>query len=153
MYHYTESGLDNVYLNGGYNELEIDGEIAVSIHDLAGLHKVIGQNVIRKSPMLTANEIRFLRKEMDLTQSSFAALISVSEATIRGWESGRTAVPGPEDKLIRGVYVEHFDGKNGLSQIIEDIARLNREIAEHERRINFEENADGIWQVAEAKAA
>lgn len=148
MYHYTESGLGNVYLRGGYNTLEIDGEEAVSIHDLAGLHKVIGQDIVRKSPMLTGDEIRFLRKEMDLTQSSFAAIISVSEDTIRGWEKGRTDVTGPADKLIRGIYVEHFDGNSGLRQIIEDISRLNREIAEDERRMNFEENADGFWQVA-----
>jgi len=146
MYHYTESGLNNVYLRGGYNTIEIDGEEAVSIHDLAGLHKVIGQRIIRKSPSLTGEEIRFLRKEMNLTQASFAGVISVSEDTIRGWENGRTHVTGPADKLIRGVYVEHLDGNGGLRQIIEDIARLNNEIAEDERDMSFEENAEGMWQ-------
>lgn len=148
MYHYTESGLDNVYLRDGYNTIEIDGEIAVSIHDLAGLHRVIGQDIIHKSPALTGDEIRFLRKEMNLTQSSFAAILSVSEDTVRGWENERTDIPGPADKLVRGIYLEHVDGASGLRQIIEDIARLNREIAEDERQMNFEENADGLWQVA-----
>ena len=146
MYHYTESGLNNVYLRSGYDTMEIDGEEAVSIHDLAGLHKVISQRIIRKSPSLSGEEIRFLRKEMNLTQASFAAILSVSEDTVRGWENGRTDITGPADKLVRGVYVEHFDGDGGLRQIIEDIARLNNEIAEGERDMSFDENAEGMWQ-------
>jgi len=148
MYHYTESGLKNVYLRDGYNTIEIDGEEAVSIHDLAGLHKVISQSIIRKSPSLSGDEIRFLRKEMNLTQSLFASIISVSEDTVRGWENGRTSVTGPADKLIRGVYVDHFDGDGGLRQIIEDMARLNNEIAEDMHDMNFEEGVNGMWEEA-----
>ncbi len=148
MYHYTESGLPNVFLHGGVIMREIDGDEAVSIHDLAGLHKVIAHDIIRKSPTLTGDEVRFLRKEMDLTQSSFARIIGVSEDTVRNWERARVAVGGPEDRLIRGFYVEHVDSNGDLRQIVEDIARLNREIAEDERQMNFEENAEGLWQAA-----
>ncbi len=84
MYHYTESGLENVYLRDGYTALEIEDEEAVSIHDIDGLHKAIGQDIINKSPALTGDEIRFLRKEMNLTQNSFAAILSVSEDSVRG---------------------------------------------------------------------
>ncbi len=150
MYHYTESGLPNVYLRGGYTARDIDGEEAISIHDLNGLHKAIGQDIISRSPALTGDEVRFLRKEMDLTQNSFAGIIGVSEDTVRNWENGRNGngVGKPEDILIRGLYHEAVNGDGGLRQIIEDIARLNREIAEDERQMNFEETADGLWRVA-----
>ncbi len=148
MYHYTESGLPNVFLRGGYIAREIDGEKAVSIHDLNGLHRAIGQDIITRSPALTGEEVRFLRKEMDLTQNSFASIIGVSEDTVRNWENGRNGVGKPEDILIRGLYHETVNGDGGLRQIIEDIARLNREIAEDERQMNFEETADGLWQAA-----
>jgi len=152
MYHYTESGLKNVYLRDGYTALEIDGEEAVSIHDLDGLHKVIGQDIINKSPALTGDEVRFLRKEMCLTQSSFAAILSVSEDSVRGWENSRTGVPGPADKLIRIFYSKHADGANSLRQTVEDISCIDREEAtnERDRRMNFEESAEGLWQVAVA---
>ncbi|VAW50960.1 hypothetical protein MNBD_GAMMA06-968 [hydrothermal vent metagenome] len=148
MYHYTESGLPNVYLRGGYIARVIDGEEAVSIHDLNGLHKAIGQDIISRSPALTGDEVRFLRKEMDLTQNSFANIIGVSEDTVRNWENGRNGVGRPEDILIRGFYHETVNDDSGLRKIIENIARLNREIAEDERQMNFEETPDGLWQVA-----
>lgn len=152
MYHYTESGLKNVYLRGGYTVLEMDEEEAVSIHDVDGLHKVIGQDIINKSPALTGNEIRFLRKEMNLTQSSFAAILSVSEDSVRGWENDRTDIPGPADKLIRIFYSKHADGSDSLRQAIEDISRIDREEAANERnrRMNFEEGAEGLWRAAVA---
>jgi len=148
MYHYTESGLNNVYLRDGYNTIEIDGEAAVSIHDIVGLHKVISRRIIRKSPSLSGDEIRFLRKEMNLTQSLFASIISVSDDTVLGWENGRTSVSGPADKLIRGVYVDHIDGDGGLRQIIDGMARINNEIIEDMHDMNFEEGVNGVWEEA-----
>ena len=148
MYHYTESGLPNVYLRDGFIVRDIDGEEAVSIHDINGLHKVIGPDIISRSPALTGDEVRFLRKEMDLTQNAFSNIVGVSEDTVRGWENGRSRVGKPEDTLIRGFYHETFNGDGGLLQIVEDIARLSREIAEEERQMRFEESSNGLWQAA-----
>lgn len=156
MYHYTESGLKNIYLRTGYDKLEINGEKAVSIHDLDGLHNVISQDIIDSPSALTGDEIRFLRKEMDLTQNSFADILSVSEDTVRGWENGRTDIPGPADKLIRVFYSQHSDcsnnlryaGSNNLRYAVEQIARIDRDMAENARQMNFEENEEGHWQAA-----
>ena len=60
MYQYNESGLSKVFLQDGYTVHEIDGEEAISIHNLAGLHKVIAQDIIEKSPALTGEEVRYL---------------------------------------------------------------------------------------------
>src|SRR3546814_6244956 len=68
MYHYTESGLRNVWLANGYKIRNVGGEEAVAIHDVDELHRTIGRNLARKS-RLTGAELRFLRKEMGLSQN------------------------------------------------------------------------------------
>ena len=40
MYHYTECGLQNVWLTNGYDVCEVDGEKAVSISDVDELHEL-----------------------------------------------------------------------------------------------------------------
>ena len=147
MYHYTDCGLPNVYLRDGFIVRDIDGEEAVAIRNLEKLHKAIGLDIVHKAPALTDEEIRFLRKEMELTQSSLANIIGVSEDSIRGWENNRGNVSAPADKLLRGLYSEHVNGDGHLSDLLNEIGRLNREIAEHQRMMNFEE-ANGDWRIA-----
>ncbi len=84
------SGLLNVYLADGYDVVQTEHGEAVSIHNLAGLHKVIGLDIVQKSSAFTGDEIQFLRKEMNLTQNSFADILSVSEDTVL---TGKTSEP------------------------------------------------------------
>src|SRR5690606_8297361 len=85
MYHYTESGLRNVWLANGYKIRNVGGEDAVAIHDVDQLHQVIGRSLARK-PHLTGTEFRFLRKEMGLSQKRLADMLGSSEQTVSLWE-------------------------------------------------------------------
>jgi len=108
MYHYTECGLSNVWLQNGYSVKEIDGHKAVSISDADQLHEVIGRTLANK-PYLKATELRFLRKELGLSQSRLAALLGTSEQTVSLWErKGR--IPKGHDRLIRLLYIEKLMG-------------------------------------------
>ena len=147
MYHYTESGLPNVFLRGGYAVHDTEYGEGVSIHDLAGLHKAIGQNILHKSPALTGDEVRFLRKEMDLTQNSLSGILKVSEDTLRGWENGRVGISPPADSLLRIIYQAKVNGNSNVCDLLEDISRIDREMAECEREMNFDES-EGAWQEA-----
>jgi len=146
MYHYTDCGLPNIYLRGGFDVLETEEGDAVAIHNLEGLHKAIGLDLVRHMPALTGDAVRFLRKEMNLTQNIFANIIGVSEDSVRGWENGRGDISSPADKLLRGLYLEHVNGDGSLREMTEEIARLDRELAAIERR-DFEECGDG-WCLA-----
>lgn len=89
MYHYTESGLDNVYLNDGYTiHKTVYGE-GVSIEDTDGLHRAIGKWLVEMPKPLNGAEVRFLRLEMDQTQRDLAAFFGTSEQTVRLWERKR----------------------------------------------------------------
>lgn len=104
-YHYTESGLDYVYLEG------IDvckcscGEVIVSIPTMPQLHSVIGLSIIKKKSLLSGQEIRFLRKNMGLTATKLSEIIGIDNATISRWENGNQVIKKSNDRFIRLVYL------------------------------------------------
>jgi len=142
MYHYTDSGLDNVRLDGGYTVHDTPHGEGVSIHDLEGLHKLIGQVIAQKTPALDGDDVRFLRKEMDLTQSALSALLRVSEDTIRNYEN-RTQIPESVELILRQLYLEHINGDGSLRDLVREISRLNRE--EHQRKFLYDHQS---WEAA-----
>ena len=93
-YHYTECGLDYVYLQNGFSE-EMDPEYGrlVSFKNVTDLHKAIALHVIYKQGSITPAEFRFLRKQMELTQAALAAEYGVSAQTIANYEKGDTVPP------------------------------------------------------------
>jgi len=103
-YHYKESGLDNVYLEGVDVCKCSCGEVIVSIPAMPQLHSVISLAIIEKKSLLIGQEIRFLRKNMGLTATRLSKFIGVDNATISRWENGSQTITKPHDHLIRLVY-------------------------------------------------
>jgi putative transcriptional regulator len=128
MYHYTESGLQNVWLTNGYDICEVDGERAVSISDVDELHEVIGRSVAAKFN-LNASEIRFLRKELGLSQKRLADLLGSTEQTVSLWER-RGRIPKGYDRLIRLLYLEKIDGNVKVQEIINRLIDLDFRLSE-----------------------
>lgn len=145
MYHYTECGLDNVWLRNGYEITETRYGEAVAFHDVDGLHRAIGMDMVCNSPALTGAEIRFLRKEMDLSQSHLARILGATEPTVRGWEAGRTQISKPAERMLRTLYLEHVGGDGSVRDLLERLSEMNREI--HRRRLELTEVGGG-WRSA-----
>lgn len=122
MYHYIESGLKNIWLTSGYEVKKTPYGEAVSIQDVEGLHRLIG-TIIAKRPKLTGPELRFLRKEMGMSQNALADFIGISDQNISLWER-RGRIPQAADRIIKLVYLETVS-KNGNVKIKETIERLN----------------------------
>lgn len=122
MYRYTESGLKNVWLTNGYTIKDTPYGKAVSIQDIEGLHRAIG-SIIARRPKLTGPELRFLRKEMGMSQKSMADLVGTSEQTVSLWER-RGAIPKAAERLIKLAFLESIS-KDGNVKIKEIIDRLN----------------------------
>lgn len=103
-HHYTESGLENVYISG----IEICtcscGEKIVSVPRVSALHDLIGIRIVKKNASLSGREIRFLRKNIGLTGTKLAEIIGVDNATISRWEKGGQFPEPPNDRLLRLVY-------------------------------------------------
>ena len=146
MYHYQTSGLDNVYLVNGYDVFNYGGEKATSIHNIFGLHKVIAESLINKLEPLSGREFRFLRLEMDLSQSMLGKLFGVSNQAIAKWEKGQSKTSGPADKLIRVLAKEKVINHNGeVAGLIEKLAELDRQ---NIGKLTFRETVDG-WETAQ----
>ena len=47
------------------------------------------------------DDVRKIRKDLDVSQSEFALLIGVSVATLQNWEQGRRQPEGPARALLR----------------------------------------------------
>lgn len=107
LYQYRQCGLDNVYLDGGFEEVNSPYGKSVRVVDVDGLHKVIAEILVRKKANLTGAEFKFLRTELDLSQSAMGALCGTNDRTIRQWESNE-AVDDPANTIIRVVYEQRF---------------------------------------------
>jgi DNA-binding transcriptional regulator YiaG len=142
MYHYTESGLQNVWLANGFKTRKVAGGVAVAIIDLEGLHEAIGRNLAHKGH-LTGGEFRFLRKELDLSQKRVASLVGKSEEAVSKWER-LGHVPNSATRLVQGIYLETIDGDIKFRQLVEELAELDRV---HQEKIVFEDTAEG-WREA-----
>ena len=149
MYHYTDSGLDNVYLVNGYNEIDTPYGRAVSVEEIDGLHRAIADWLLNLPKPLNGKEFRFLRHELDLSQKKLGRLMGKSELTIARWEKRTSRAVDPvADRLIRIIYAE-FDGNGEVRELIEKLADLDQ-LKQAECRL---EERNGMWRVAEPVAA
>ncbi len=146
MFHYTSCGLQNVWLvNGFITEMTPYGE-AVSIQNIDRLHALLGHQIITHKKRLAAGDVRFIRIEMDFSQKHLADVLGVGETTVRAWESGRTRIALPADRLLRALYMGSLDDKTKISQLIASISELNRE--SHRRSLILETTGSTDWRVA-----
>ena len=145
-YHYTESGLDSVYLINGYEIVETPECRSIVIQNLDGLHQAIGRILATEKKRLSGKEVRFLRTEMLLSQSVLARLLQVDEQTVARWEKDRSKISGPADATLRLLYLEHIGGNEKISDLLKDIADLEDDI-DRARRFTLEETRFG-WDLA-----
>lgn len=149
-YHYTESGLDNVYLVNGYTVHETPYGDGVSIQNTAGLHRALGQIIVNAPNELNGAELRFLRKEMELGQRDLAGLVGTTEQTLRLWEKHRNkALPGPADRLLRALYVEYVGGDGSVRRLVERLAHLDQT---KRAKVSLRETDEG-WRLDDAPQA
>lgn len=141
MYHYTESGLRNVWLQNGYNKRKTSYGNAVSIQDVEGLHRVLALKIIRERPRLSGTEFRFLRKELDMSQAKLAGFFGYDAQTIALWEKGKVRLPKLADRAIRAIYREVAEGKAHFTDLIERLNDQDRK--DYERKLVFMETKRG----------
>jgi putative transcriptional regulator len=145
-YHYTERGLDSVYLVNGYKIVETPDGRSIVIQDLDGLHKAIGRILAIERKRLNGKEVRFLRTEMLLSQHVLARLLHVTEQTVARWEKDQCKISGPADAMLRLLYLEHIGGDEKISDLLRNIADLEDDI-DRACQFSLEETSSG-WDLA-----
>jgi len=143
-YQYRESGLDNVVLKNGYAIRQTLYGETVAIRNVDALHRVLARALISQA-QLTGAELRFLRTELDKTQSELAKLLATSEQTLSLWERARDE-PMPETaaRLLRLLVAERMGLRTKPSTWLERLTKLTASNADARKIAHYEHG----WKLA-----
>lgn len=113
-HHYTESGLDNVYLeNIEVRVCPACGLFSPRIPRINELHAAIGQAIALQNVPLSGKEARFLRKHLGLKAKEWARYLRVDTSTLSRWESGEQTIGMQSEALMRLLYFHLLAEKEG----------------------------------------
>lgn len=153
-YHYTESGLDNIYLiNIELRVCEACGEATPRIPRINQLHETIAKALALKPYPLNGAEVRFLRKQLGLKAKEFAANLRVDVSTYSRWENGDQQIGEQSDALIRLLYFRIFEEKEGYriaESLSEKIASFSEERIPTSVVVNMNNPSSYQYQVTTA---
>ena len=148
MYHYTDCGLDNVWLVNGYQAHDTPYGKGLSIDDIKGLHTCISNELVGSAAGLTGAEFRFLRLELDMSQRQVGLLLDKSEQSVANWEKKRnSAVPKAADVILRAIYREKTGNNAKITQLLAQLEAADRAQAHAKRRLAFKD-VNHQWEPA-----
>jgi DNA-binding transcriptional regulator YiaG len=144
MYHYTESGLRNVWLVNGYTSRRTPYGKGIAIADLEGLHRAIARQIVRLPRPLSGAEFRFLRKELELSQANLADCLGCNVQALARWEKSKSRIPRPAERLLRALHRETDEGNAHIRELVE---RINARDAAARPKLEFQQRR-GQWKAA-----
>jgi putative transcriptional regulator len=138
--HYTQCGLDNVFLLNGFEWTSLQGgEEALRIEDIEGLHKAIAKAIVDSPEPLDAQTF------LDMAQRQVGVMLELTEDAVSLWERAKSPIPRSADIVLRAMAQEHCNGNTRVSALIERFNQLDREVHEHTIQLCTRE---GHWQEA-----
>lgn len=150
LFHYTQCGLDNVWLANGYHSEDTDYGEGFRIDHADELHQIIAMSIVNDKRPLRGQEVRFLRVAMNLSQEGLAKALGVDRATVLRWERAREKALGVmQDIAVRTTYASRAEGDEFLIKVIKELQ--DDDEAEHggAYRAVFEANNRG-WHLKKA---
>lgn len=108
-YHYTECGLDNVYIQNMATEIDDCGDEVITIPAVHILHRAIALGIVSHGHSISGDELRFLRSEMGYTQAELAEVVHHDKQSIGRWERSEFPIDGSADTIIRRLTIEKLD--------------------------------------------
>lgn len=116
-YQFTASGLDYVFLhNIELIRCPACGNVDPVLRRVNDLMQTILVGVVSKPERLAGQDIRFIRKQLGMSQEQFARLLHTDKTTISKWENNADPVGHQSDLLIRAVAVVLSQGPKEQSQ-------------------------------------
>ena len=130
-YSYSECGLRSVILlNIQVFHCEC-GAIVPEIPSPSSLHFCIAIQVLQKKTLLSAEEVRFLRKVAGYSAVDFSKVLGMQNSSLSHWETGSKPIGKDADRLVRlacfARIVENWAGSEGtLAQRAERLVRVTQ---------------------------
>ena len=154
LYHYTECGLDNVWLEDGF-EVESFGSYGtgVAVHDEKGLWEVLGRGIVGQDSHMVGQEMKFLRTQLNWTQADLGKRLSYNDGqVVAQWEKLKhKAIPINADVFIRAAYREHIGEKPMVTRVSSRLIEIMNVMEEGYCRV-LAEGPMGQWMPKEAPA-
>lgn len=143
-FHYTASGLPDVWLLNGFKVEHTPHGPGVRIKDADALHAALAQGIATGRHPMTAAELRFLRKHMALSQDGLARMLGCSDQTVARWEKGRTEIDPSAERLVRLLVLDFLGQEPQVRAALDELAGLDE--AQHgARRLRLR---GAVWRPA-----
>lgn len=148
VYHYTESGLDYVYLLDGYTVHETPYGKGVSFDD--DLDAYLAEIIIKEKPLLEGQDIRFLRSLMRISQTRLGRLLGVTrDAIAKKEKSHDKTLPATMDRLLRLWYTKYAND-TGVRDVFDRQEALDEAV--EVERISVQKDTNGDWELVSIAA-
>ncbi len=141
LFHYTQCGLDNVWLVNGHHVEETEYGEAFSIDRADELHRTIAARIVADPRPMRGQEARFLRTMLDLSPERMGALLGVDRATVIRWEKqGHKALSTMQDIAVRSTWAAHCgrDGEALTHVVIRELQRADDKRGDRDFQAVFE---------------
>lgn len=125
LYHYNESGLDNVWLDSGVIRHKTPYGPGIAIETSDQLDALLALTLVGKPGRLTGKEFRYLRLMLGLSQASVAREHGVGEQVVSLWER-HGKVPKANDVLLRLRYLAHAGAVDKMPAVLERMNEVER---------------------------
>ncbi len=120
-YRYTESGLNNVVIEGIEVVKDDLGDTVYCIPNVRGLHRAIAHAIITHDVGISGKELRFLRTEMGFTQEQLAKILRVARVTVTRWETAEKPIGQHAEFIVRMLAAEKLEIKPDMP--VEELAK------------------------------
>lgn len=146
MHHYTDVGLDYIWLRNGFEYRDTPRGRMVRIHDRDGLHAAIAKWIVSNPARLRGQEVRFLRSMLGLSQDGLGRLVRQSRPTIARWEGmPNKPIPTGSDDWLRVVYVKRVEGDAAVCRLVDLLTDLDELQNGNVREARFRDIEQGGW--------
>ena len=117
IYPFKESGLSNVVLIGiELIKCDACGNVDPIIPDVNDLMRALAWHCATQKYRLSGEDVRFLRKYLNMSGVEFAQLLGVDKSTLSKWENDDDPVGTANERLIRSVALSLGDGLKERSE-------------------------------------
>lgn len=145
-FHFTDSGLGNVYLVGIKYFTHEGGRIVAEIPAIKQLMSLIARDLLYSPNPLCGQEIRFLRKRLGQKSVDFAALLRLEASTLSRIENGKQDASDQLDALVRACYLLGCDDPALKKDADRLMTLLREEMDRHKhKKIVMKVNENQEW--------
>jgi transcriptional regulator with XRE-family HTH domain len=150
-YHYVGAGLPNVYLVGVEYRMEREtGLQSADIPCLPGLLDALAKALVEKRAPLTADELRFLRKRLQIASKEFAVYVGLTPEQYSRLENDNATITPMADRVVRLLYAALAKLP---AEATAEVARTKWSAAmDHAERIIASQDEEHNW-IVKTKAA